>query len=143
MERTAYHFLSVAFRLIGILVSNKTFFSKVRSGRVPVQYLSYLALDIQGQVAWKSFGHSLLNDPELNGIEKDNDEVYERCYKMLKRCHQSGIATYKDLADALQDHGLDSIREEYCLEGHDPPTRPYPVNLSKLSALFGELSAKN
>ncbi|KAL9956246.1 hypothetical protein ACROYT_G037696 [Oculina patagonica] len=109
---------------------------QVRSGAVPLEYLPYLALDIQGKVKWEIFGRSLgLTEADLNSIKHDNDEEYERYYKMLVMCYQQkGGASYKVLTKALQDHKLHSIREDYCLEEHDPPTRKNPVKLENVKS---------
>lgn len=117
-----------------IIFSVELYFSKVRSGAIPLTYLPYLALDIVADGDWRSIGGSLgLSQGDLNCIESDNDERYERCYKILTAWHQSGNASYKVLADVLQQHSLDAIRENYCLEEHEPPTEK-TVPLSKLPA---------
>ena len=69
----------------------------------------------------------------MNSIEKDCDEEYERCYKMLISCYHSGNASYEVLANVLQKNSLLAICENYCLEGYDPPTKK-TVALGKLSA---------
>lgn len=94
----------------------------VRSGRFRREDLPYLALDIQAKIKWKTIGKSLeLTEAELNGIKTDNSEDYERCYEMLKIWCQRGDASYKVLADVLEKHRLQDIRENYCLVGYDPP----------------------
>ena len=53
--------------------------------KVILKYLPYLALDMQEDKASEMFWRSLgLTDGDINGIKKDNDEDYERCYKVLK-----------------------------------------------------------
>jgi len=113
---------------------------KVRSGAIPIQYLPYLALDIQSSNGRKSIGRALgVDDSSLCGIDKDHDEDYERCYKMLKRWHQqSGTALYKDLAEALKECNLYDIATQYCYAEKDPPTQKYQVVSGKLKA--GSLS---
>jgi len=69
-----------------------------------------------------------VDDSSLCGIDKDHDEDYERCYKMLKRWHQqSGTALYKDLAEALKECNLYDIATQYCYAEKDPPTQKYQV----------------
>ena len=99
---------------------------KVRPGNVPLKWLPYLALDIQASSSkkWKFVGSTLLiSEADLNGIESDNDEEYERGYKMLVKWYQQSSASFKDLADALEKEELSRIREDYCILEHDPPTQ--------------------
>lgn len=81
---------------------------------------------------WKSIGRSLgLDDGHLNIIVSDNnDDKYEQCYKMLKTLHNNGNASYDKLANVFQQYGLQKVREDYCLELHDPPTKK-PVAIGK------------
>lgn len=115
-----------------ILVSQKfILFSKVRMGNIPLEWFPYLALDIQGDMEWKKLGKSLdLSDAELNGIEIDNREEYERSYKMLKTWWQKGAASYDKLAFALRKHDLEEIRRDFCLMECTPPLKEV-VNLRK------------
>ena len=108
-----------------ILVSQKfILFSKVRMGNIPLEWFPYLALDIQGDMEWKKLGKSLdLSDAELNGIEIDNREEYERSYKMLKTWWQKGAASYEKLAFALRKHELEDIRRDFCLMECTPPLK--------------------
>ena len=93
-------------------------------GNVPLEWFPYLALDIQGDMEWKKLGKSLdLSDAELNGIEIDNDEEYERSYKMLKTWWQKGAASYEKLAFALRKHELEDIRRDFCLMECTPPLK--------------------
>ncbi|CAH3040190.1 unnamed protein product [Pocillopora meandrina] len=94
---------------------------KIRSGNIPPEWFPYLALDIQGNMKWRRLGNSLdLSNAELNGIEQDNDEEYERSYKMLITWWQKGAASYDKLASALKEHNLGEICRDYCLMGHTP-----------------------
>ena len=93
-------------------------------GNIPLEWFPYLALDIQGDMEWKKLGKSLdLSDAELNGIEIDNDEEYERSYKMLKTWWQKGAASYEKLAFALRKHELEDIRRDFCLMECTPPLK--------------------
>ena len=99
-------------------------FPKVRSGNIPPEWFPYLALDIQGNMKWRRLGNSLdLSNAELNGIEQDNDEEYERSYKMLKTWWQKGAASYEKLAFALRKHELEDIRRDFCLMECTPPLK--------------------
>lgn len=102
---------------------------EIRMGNIPLEWFPYLALDIQGDMEWKKLGKSLdLSDAELNGIEIDNDEEYERSYKMLKTWWQKGAASYDKLASALRKHDLEEIRRDFCLMECTPPLKEV-VNL--------------
>ncbi|XP_020608712.1 uncharacterized protein LOC110047308 isoform X2 [Orbicella faveolata] len=109
---------------------------RVRSGAIPIEYLPYLALDIQSSKGRNSLGRTLgVDDSTLSGIDKDHDEDYERCYKMLKRWHQqSGTALFKDLAEALKECDLCDIATQYCYEENDLPTQKNQVVSGKLKA---------
>lgn len=97
---------------------------KIRSGKVPPEWFPYLALDMEGNVQWKTFGKSLnLTDADIQSIEKDNNEEYERYYKMLIAWWQRGDASYHNLAFALRQHDLNLIRDDYCLMKQDPPVK--------------------
>lgn len=98
---------------------------RVRMGKVPPEWFPYLALDImEGNVRWKTFGKSLnLTDADIQSIDKDNNEEYERYYKMLKTWWQRGAASFYNLAFALKEDELESIRDDYCLMKQDPPVK--------------------
>ena len=107
----------------------------VRSGAIPIEYLPYLALDIQSSKKWPSLGRALnVDDPYLAGIQEDEEEDYERCYKMLKRWHQQSDALFEDLAKALAKYKLGNIGTQYCYEENDPPTQKYQDVSGKLAA---------
>ena len=73
---------------------------------------------------WKTFGKSLnLTEADIQSIDKDNNEDYERYYKMLKTWWQRGDASHDSLAFALQQHDLGWLRDEYCLTEKDPPVK--------------------
>ena len=103
--------------------------------KVILKYLPYLALDMQEDKASEMFWRSLgLTDGDINGIKKDNDEDYERCYKVLKTWWQRD-GTCVNLAKALKKHEYTATFEKYCLKKHDPPTgkteelRKFPARL--------------
>ena len=100
-------------------------------GNIPLEWFPYLALDIQGNMNWKMLGLSLnLSVAELNGIEIDHGENYERIYMMLKTWWKTGAASYDKLAFALRKHGLELIRRNFCLMECTPPLKEV-VNLRK------------
>ena len=100
-------------------------------GNIPLEWFPYLALEIQGNADWKMLGLSLkLSFAELNGIEIDNDEEYERIYMMLKTWWKTGAASYDKLAFALRKHGLEMIFENFCRMEYTPPLKKV-VNLRK------------
>lgn len=67
-----------------------------------------------------------MDDSYLTGVGKDEEEDYERCYKMLKLWHQqSGSALYDKLEKALKTFDLRDIATNYCYEENDPPTQKY------------------
>ncbi|KAJ7361989.1 hypothetical protein OS493_013075 [Desmophyllum pertusum] len=103
----------------------KLWVREVKRGLIPLEHVPYLAWDILlANGDWKSVGRRLgLGDGQLNCIESDHDEKYEKCFKMLKTCQQSGKASYENVADVLKKHNLNATRESYCLEGRDPPTK--------------------
>ena len=78
-------------------------------------------------MGWTSLGRDLdVDESYLSGVSKDQDEDYERCYKMLKRWHQqSGSALYDKLEEALKMFDLCDIATKYCYEENDPPTQKY------------------
>ena len=112
-----------------------------------MEWLPYIAADIQASPLkkWKFLGSSLqLSKADLNGIESDNDEEYERCYKMLAKWYkQSSAPSFKDLADALEEEKLYEIRENYCVLGHDPPTQKIVQHVGKLFTCFRSLFKSN
>lgn len=57
---------------------------------------------------WKKLGRQLqLNEPQLTGIDREEVEIYEKCYRMLIKWTQtySSDADFKTLARALE-HNL-------------------------------------
>ena len=104
--------------------------------KVIPKYLPYLALDMQEDKASEMFWRSLgLTDGDINGIKKDNDEDYERCYKVLKTWWQRD-GTNVNLAKALKKHEYTATFEKYCPKKHDPPAGK-PEELRKFpSRLF-------
>ena len=83
---------------------------------------------------WKKLGRTLgLRDGYLNGIEADNNEVYERCYKMLTGWLDNlQDPSYERMALALKDADLMDIRNSYCIMENIPPTEPQLCPLCKL-----------
>ncbi|XP_068754021.1 THO complex subunit 1-like isoform X2 [Montipora capricornis] len=68
---------------------------------------------------WKMLGRVLdVSEPVLEQIEKDNDELSERCYKVLIRWQErfASEATYQRLAQALQHPPVDraALAVKYC-----------------------------
>ena len=79
---------------------------------------------MEGNVQWKEIGKSLhLTDADINSIDKDNNEEYERYYKMLKTWWQRGDASYDNLVFAVRKHDLQLIYDNYCLMEQNPPVK--------------------
>lgn len=67
---------------------------------------------------WRSLG---LTEGCINGTGEDNDEYYERWYKVIKTWWERDGACVK-LAKASQEHKYTTTFERYCLKKHDPST---------------------
>ncbi|EDO47002.1 predicted protein [Nematostella vectensis] len=74
----------------------------IKSGRPTVDDMSLLAREVGS--LWKRLGRALgLDEPELEQLEADKTQLYERCYGVLKRWTeiQASAATYESLGRAL------------------------------------------
>ncbi|EDO26186.1 predicted protein [Nematostella vectensis] len=73
-----------------------------KSGRPTVDDMILLAREVGS--LWKRLGRALgLDEPELEQLEADKTQLYERCYGVLKRWTeiQASAATYESLGRAL------------------------------------------
>lgn len=83
--------------------------------------LEELANDIAE--SWKKLARRLkVDESKITAIHKENEELYEKAFKMLLHWKQinapAAPATYRVLFDALNHHlvGRSDLAEKYCCE---------------------------
>lgn len=94
------------------------FFSAVLKEGVPKHAeLESLGEDIEK--GWMSLGRQLeVEEPKLQGIDRDADSLAEKGFQMLKHWKQKNgsDASYKVLSDALKAKKRQDLAETYCYE---------------------------
>ena len=98
------------------------FVVSVKIGRPSEDELEHLANDIHTENdTWKRLARRLkIETPKITAIDKENEGLFEKAYKMLSRWKQANgsDATYKVLYDALTDRLVScrELAEKYCCE---------------------------
>ena len=66
---------------------------------------------------WKTLGRRLgIEDPKVEGIEHQYDQLGEKGYQMLRlwKQEEGSAATYQALCDALKRVGRKDLAEQFC-----------------------------